>query len=235
MEPTPAPGSAARHDVGEKSLPVDPGVPPRDRVLTAQAARGGGRRRARPRLLWRRIFRSLARRRDVLVVVALGGGVGSLARWGLNQVLSSPEGSFPWSTFAENVSGSFLLGALMVLAADVWSPSRYVRPFFAVGVLGGYTTFSTYVLDTRALLIVGQARLAAAYLLGSLAAGLAAVWLGVATTRGLGAVARIWRRARREPGTPDGERSRRDPAASIADGDGGAVDGPATEAPRRMR
>jgi CrcB protein len=120
---------------------------------------------------------------DVVLVVAAGGALGSLARWGLGEVLAAGAGRFPWATFIENVTGSFALGALMVFVIDVWPPSRYVRPFVGVGVLGGFTTFSTYALDTRALVVADRVPLAAVYLFGTLAAGLAAVWLGIAVAR----------------------------------------------------
>ena len=120
---------------------------------------------------------------DVVLVVAAGGALGSLARWGLGEVLSAGVGRFPWATFIENVTGSFALGALMVFVIDVWPPSRYVRPFVGVGVLGGFTTFSTYALDTRALVVADRVPLAAVYLFGTLAAGLVAVWLGIAVAR----------------------------------------------------
>jgi CrcB protein len=71
----------------------------------------------------------------------------------------------------------------MVLVLDVWPPSRYVRPFLGIGFLGGYTTFSTYMLDTRALLVEGQRITAGIYLFGSLAAGLVGVWMATAGTR----------------------------------------------------
>lgn len=124
---------------------------------------------------------TLRSRWDILLVIAVGGAVGSLARWGLGEAFSGS--SFPWATFIENVTGSFALGVLMVFVIDVWPPSRYVRPFVGVGVLGGFTTFSTYALDTRALVVDDRAPLAAAYLFGTLAAGLAGVWLGIALAR----------------------------------------------------
>jgi CrcB protein len=127
--------------------------------------------------------RARGARWDVLVVVAAGGALGSLARWGLGEALAGSEGSFPWATFIVNVSGSFALGLLMVLVLEVWPPSRYVRPFLGVGVLGGYTTFSTYALDTRALVVAGRAPAAGLYLLGTLAVGLVAVWAGIALAR----------------------------------------------------
>lgn len=82
-----------------------------------------------------------------------------------------------------NVTGALALGVLMVLVVEVWTERRYVRPFFGVGILGGYTTFSTYMLDTRALLVEGEAPLAFGYLFGTLLVGLVAVWLGVAIGR----------------------------------------------------
>ncbi len=71
----------------------------------------------------------------------------------------------------------------MVFVVDVWSPSRYVRPFLGVGVLGGFTTFSTYMLDTRGLVVADAGAIAAVYLFGSVVVGVAAVWLGIATAR----------------------------------------------------
>jgi CrcB protein len=120
---------------------------------------------------------------DVLLVVAAGGALGSLGRWALGELVPEPHGGFPWATFLENVSGSFALGLLVVFLLDVWPPSRYLRPFLGVGVLGGFTTFSTYALDTRALLADGRAGLAGVYLFGTLLAALIAVWLGLAVAR----------------------------------------------------
>jgi CrcB protein len=119
---------------------------------------------------------------DVLVAIALGGALGSLGRWQLGRLLVD-AGPFPWATFAENVSGSFVLGALVVLAFDRWPRSRYLRPFLGVGVLGGFTTFSTYALDVRTLVVDDRPWLAVAYLLATLAAGLVAALLGMAAAR----------------------------------------------------
>jgi CrcB protein len=127
---------------------------------------------------------SLVRSRwDILIVVAVGGALGSLARWGIGHLIPWSIDRFPWATFVENVSGSLALGTLMVLVLDVWPPSRYVRPFLGVGVLGGYTTFSTYALETRDLLAAGHPATAMAYLLASLVGGLLAVWLGMGSVR----------------------------------------------------
>jgi CrcB protein len=153
-------------------LPVDPDVSVGRRSRT----------RVRSLPVGRQAWRTLRSRWDILLVIAAGGAVGSLARWGLGEAFSG-VGRFPWATFIENITGSFALGVLMVFVIDVWPPSRYVRPFVGVGVLGGFTTFSTYALDSRALVVADRAPLAAVYVFGTLAAGLAAVWLGIAVAR----------------------------------------------------
>jgi CrcB protein len=135
-----------------------------------------------PRSL-RRLRRGLARRRDVLAFIALGGAIGSVGRWGMAQAIPHRSSAFPWATALTNVTGCFALGVLMVLALEVWPPSRYLRPFLGVGVLGGYTTFSTAMLDTRSLVAAGRPALAAGYALGTTAAGLAAVAVAVVLTR----------------------------------------------------
>jgi CrcB protein len=116
-------------------------------------------------------------------VIALGGGLGAVARYGLDQLWPTRRGGFPWATFTVNTLGCFLIGVLMVLVTEVWVAHRLVRPFFGVGILGGFTTFSTYTAETRALLLPGTVPLAFAYLLGTLVAALCAVIAGVWLTR----------------------------------------------------
>ena len=122
-------------------------------------------------------------RGPVLAVIALGGGLGALARYGLSRVLPIPAGGFPWATFAANVLGCLFIGVLMVLVAEVWSGRRLVRPFVGVGLLGGFTTFSTYALEFHRLLRPGSAGLAFTYLGGTLLCAMLAVLLGVWITR----------------------------------------------------
>ncbi|MDQ1664222.1 MAG: fluoride exporter [Actinomycetota bacterium] len=131
-----------------------------------------GRRRPAPASGW-----------DILSVVAAGGALGSVARWALGEALGGSPGRFPWATLLENFSGGFALGVLMVFALDRWPRSRYLRPFLGVGFLGGFTTFSTYMLDTRALVVAERAPLAVVFLFGTLIAGLLAVWLGIVLAR----------------------------------------------------
>jgi fluoride exporter len=144
---------------------------------------------------------------DVLAVIAVGGASGSLARWGVGELFPWNGEGFPWATFVENVSGAFALGVLMVLLLDVWPPRRYLRPFVGVGLLGGYTTFSTYMLEARDLLASDRVPVALAYLGGSLVAGLLAVWAGIVLARLAVRISQRRRRRRRErerPAPPTG-------------------------------
>lgn len=175
---------------GEEGRMPDDGSTPAgtDLHMPPPTTRAGGRRvpprgRARVEHLAGRVRRVARERWDVLAVIAAGGAVGSLARWGLTLLLPHPAGTFPWPTFTANVAGCLLLGVLMVLVLEVWPPSRYLRPFLGVGVLGGFTTFSTAMLDARALLVDGRTALAGLYVFGSVAAGLFAVVVGIGATR----------------------------------------------------
>ena len=127
---------------------------------------------------------SLVRGRwDIVLVIALGGACGGGLRWLVNELVPHTSSQFPWSTFVENVTGCLALGALLVLVLEVWTPSKYVRPFWGVGVLGGYTTFSAYTAETAGLLREGMPATALLYLFGSVAAGLAATWIAMTSVR----------------------------------------------------
>lgn len=118
-----------------------------------------------------------------LALVAAGGAVGSATRYLVGKAMGpSADASVPWHTFAVNVSGAFLLGLLVVVAARAGWPAWW-RPLIAVGVLGGYTTFSTFSLETVELALTGRPVVAAGYAVGSLAAGLAGVALGIVVGR----------------------------------------------------
>ncbi|MEN3307338.1 MAG: fluoride exporter [Micromonosporaceae bacterium] len=119
----------------------------------------------------------------VLAVVSAGGALGSLARYGVGQAFPSRAAGFPWATFTVNVTGCLLIGALMVVVTDVWGGRRLVRPFLGVGVLGGYTTFSTYVVDVQRLVDRGAAGTGLLYLAGTLLAALLAVYAGSQLTQ----------------------------------------------------
>ena len=119
----------------------------------------------------------------LLSVVAAGGVIGAWGRTALSLAWPHRPGGFPWATFVINVSGCLLIGVLMVLITEVWSAHRLLRPFLGVGVLGGYTTFSTYAVDVRQLAAAGAAWTGLLYLAGTLLAALAAVYLGIAGAR----------------------------------------------------
>ena len=122
---------------------------------------------------------------DVLGVIALGGGLGSIARYGLARAMPTPAGGFPWATLITNVVGCAVLGGLMYLVLEVWPPSRYRRPFLGVGICGGFTTFSTAMVETRGLLAGGLLGTAGLYLLASVVLGLLAVLGGATLARAL--------------------------------------------------
>lgn len=121
---------------------------------------------------------------DLVLMVAVGGAIGGGVRYLISVLLPHSADAFPWSTFLVNVIGCFLLGLLMVLITEVRRVHRYVRPLLGVGFLGGFTTFSTYILDANALIADGHAALAMIYLLGSVLAGLLAATVGMAAARG---------------------------------------------------
>lgn len=121
----------------------------------------------------------------VLAVIAFGGGVGASGRYCLDVLLPTLPGRFPWGTFTVNLTGCFLIGVLMVVITDVWAAHRLVRPFLGVGVLGGFTTFSTYTAEAQGLLHPGTVGTAFGYLAGTLIGAMLAVIAGVWLTRGV--------------------------------------------------
>lgn len=114
----------------------------------------------------------------VLACISAGGVLGALARYGLGVAFPHQPPGFPWATWAINVSGSFLIGVLMT-AIGRWHPhQRYLRPFLGVGILGGYTTFSTSIVDLQH----SRPAIAVLYLFATLLGALSAVWGGSALT-----------------------------------------------------
>jgi CrcB protein len=100
----------------------------------------------------------------VLGVVAVGGALGALGRYGLAVALPHRPGTVPWSTFLTNITGCLLIGVLMVLVTEVWAAHRLLRPFLGTGILGGYTTFSTYAVEVQQLVTSGAVRTGLLYL-----------------------------------------------------------------------
>lgn len=114
-----------------------------------------------------------------LVVIAIGGILGSLARYGIVLAVGDQDpASWPWDTLAVNIAGALLIGIIATLTAVRAAPD-WVRPFAVTGVLGGFTTFSAFALETGMLLDAGRAVLAAAYVFVTMIAGLLAVRAGI--------------------------------------------------------
>ncbi|GAA3421516.1 fluoride efflux transporter FluC [Streptosporangium vulgare] len=149
---------------------IDPGLAP---GTDPGAGPPGGRGRGEPR-------RS---RHGVLAVIAAGGAIGTGARYGAALLWPTATGSFPWTTLAVNVAGCLLIGVLLVTITEAWTAPVWVRPFLATGVLGGFTTFSTYCLDIERLVSAGRPGPALGYLAATVLAALAAVAAGTWTTR----------------------------------------------------
>lgn len=119
----------------------------------------------------------------VVATVALGGALGATARYAIALQWPAQPGGFPWATFWTNVVGCAVIGVFMVVITDVWAAHRLVRPFFGTGVLGGFTTFSTYAVDIQRLVDHGKPATGLAYLAATLLAALTAVWLASTAAR----------------------------------------------------
>jgi CrcB protein len=121
-------------------------------------------------------------------LVAVGGAIGSVLRWAVIVVAGARLGAaFPWGTMIVNVAGSFVIGVVAELATGpIAGVSPAVRLFLATGICGGFTTFSTYSLDTLTLARDGSHLQAAAYLVASIVLGLVAAYLGIVAARLVG-------------------------------------------------
>lgn len=156
----------------ESIIPIDPDLPPPDpgEPRVTGTWRVSRRRHGRARL-------------DVLAVIAIGGMLGATARFELAEALPTESGHFPWATFWANLSGSFLLGFLLILLLERFPPTRYIRPFLATGILGAYTTMSTYLVETAVLIKDGHGVTGLTYGVGSLAAGVFLAYAGIVAAR----------------------------------------------------
>lgn len=121
-----------------------------------------------------------------LVVVALGGVVGSVGRYAVGLLLPYAADAFPWATLTVNVSGAFAVGLLVAFLVDRPGTHRLARPFLGVGVLGGWTTFSALAVDVVNLGAADEAQLALAYVAATFVVGTLAVGAGAAVGQ------RIW-------------------------------------------
>lgn len=117
---------------------------------------------------------------DRYLVVLLGGGVGALVRYMLGTAISTRVGGrFPLGTFVINVTGSFLIGLLMTLLTERLNVHPNWRLLLVTGVLGGYTTFSTFEYETFRAVQDGGQWIGLLNVIGSVTLGYIAVWLGV--------------------------------------------------------
>ncbi len=177
-QPTPDP-SWEPDDVDEvRRLPLDPDV---DRAQDARHPPSSppfpGPIRSRwPRIHW-----------WTVMAVGVGGFVGGIARYAAGLLFPAPAGAFPWTIFAVNTAGAFVLALLLVLVLEVLPPTTYLRPVVGTGFCGALTTFSSVATGVDQLAAHGHAGLAAGYLGASVSAGLAAASFGVVTGRAIAA------------------------------------------------
>lgn len=113
-----------------------------------------------------------------LVLVALGGVLGAVARAAIEALWPHSPNAIGWATFTINVTGCLLIGALLGAIGRYRPEQELIRPFLGVGVLGGYTTFSTHIVEVQQLIERGRVELGLAYLALQLGTGVVAVAVG---------------------------------------------------------
>ncbi len=119
-----------------------------------------------------------------IVAIALGGALGSVGRFLFAGWVGRVLGvNFPWGTLAVNVVGGLVMGLLVGLMAQAWSVTPAVRAFLTVGVLGGFTTFSAFSLETVLLFQRGDVLAALGYIVSSVVLSVGAVWCGLRLIR----------------------------------------------------
>ena len=122
----------------------------------------------------------------VLLAIAVGGALGAAARYGAGRAWPDPPGAVAWTTLGINVIGCLLIGVLMPIVVERGRGHPLLRPLLGTGVLGGFTTFSTYAVDAQSLLAAGRWGAAVGYLMLTLLAAVAAVALGQLMGRRMG-------------------------------------------------
>ncbi|HKU63911.1 MAG TPA: fluoride efflux transporter CrcB [Rhizomicrobium sp.] len=115
----------------------------------------------------------------MLLAVGVGGGIGALARYYLAAALQPAGSVFNWGIFAVNITGGLLMGMIVEASALKLNLSPELRAFLTVGILGGYTTFSSFSLDSALLLQKGEYVLAGAYVIGSVVFSILALFAGL--------------------------------------------------------
>jgi CrcB protein len=118
------------------------------------------------------------------LLVGLGGALGAIARYSVGTAVPASASGFPLATTLINVTGSLAMGVLIgVLAKTTPQYQNEIRLFVAVGIFGGFTTFSSFSLDAITLIERGDFLLATAYIVGSVVLSLAGLWLGMSAIR----------------------------------------------------
>jgi len=118
------------------------------------------------------------------LLVGLGGALGAMARYGVGTTVPLPLNGFPLATALINIVGSLAMGVLIgILARTTPQYQNEIRLFVAVGMFGGFTTFSSFSLEAITLIERGDFLLAAAYIVGSVVLSLAGLWLGMTAIR----------------------------------------------------
>jgi CrcB protein len=167
-------------------LPVDPDLEPRPSPF------GAAGRRTWPRL-----------RALVIVAVFVGGCIGGLGRYLVDEAVPDSAHGFPWATLVVNTSGAFLLAVMLVVVIEMLPPTTYVRPLLGTGFCGALTTFSAVVASTDRLVAQGHVATGLLSLLANVLGGLAAAGLGLGTARSV-AASRRRRQRRGEPAQDSG-------------------------------
>lgn len=122
----------------------------------------------------------------IILAIAAGGAIGAVARHFVSSQITHWLGSgFPWGILIVNVAGSFAMGVLVEASALVWSPSPELRAFITVGMLGAFTTFSTFSLEVVLLYERGQMALAAGYVASSVVLAVGGLFAGLALVRAI--------------------------------------------------
>jgi len=122
----------------------------------------------------------------LIVAIALGGAIGAVGRHAVaGQVMKLTGGGFPWGTVTVNILGSFAMGALIEVMALKWSVGQELRAFLTVGILGAFTTFSTFSLDVALLTERGALPGAIGYVVVSVLFSILALFAGLYVFRQL--------------------------------------------------
>lgn len=121
---------------------------------------------------------------NAYLLVGLGGAVGAMARYGMGTALPTPTNGFPLATALINIVGSLAMGVLIgALAKSAPHYQDEIRLFVAVGMFGGFTTFSSFSLEAITLIERGDFMLASVYIVGSVLLSLAGLWVGLSAAR----------------------------------------------------